>query len=159
MKFAYYSMQYLFLLFVILTTAKAQSISVSDSCYSTEEFTVPYTLWFGTDIQANRSIAVTVKRFTPFYSVVEAAGQVDPESFGFEATCSEYGHYITSIGGSSEDIPNSTFWLFFTLETTPDPLNPPSSANLSLAGVDGIRIVDDKTHYLFWLRNITDFYG
>jgi hypothetical protein len=27
------------------------------------------------------------------------------------------------------------------------------------AGVDGIRVVDDETHYLFWLRNTTDFYG
>jgi hypothetical protein len=75
-------MQYLFLLIVILTTAEAQGISESDSCFSTEDIAVPYTLWFGTDVQESLSIDVTVKRYTPFYSVVEAAGQVDPASFG-----------------------------------------------------------------------------
>jgi hypothetical protein len=75
-------MQYLFLLFVILTTAKAQGISESDSCYSTEDITVPYTLWFGTDVQESRSTDVTIKRNTPFYNVIEAAGQIDPTSFG-----------------------------------------------------------------------------
>ncbi|XP_023727327.1 uncharacterized protein CG3556-like [Cryptotermes secundus] len=152
-------MQYLLLLFVILTTAKVQGVSEIDSCYSTEDITVPYTIWIGTNIQESHTTHVTVKRFTPFYGVMEAAGENDPGNFGFEATCSQYGHYITSIGGHSEDKSTSIFWLFFALESPPKPLNPPSSQYLSPAGVDGIHVVNDTIHYLFWLRNITDFFG
>lgn len=82
MKFAYYGVQYLFLLFVILTTAKAQGVSENDSCYSTEDITVPYTIWIGTDIQESHTTDVTVKRFTPFYSVIEAAAEKDPGNYG-----------------------------------------------------------------------------
>jgi hypothetical protein len=28
-----------------------------------------------------------------------------------------------------------------------------------VSGVDGIRVVDDTKHYLFWLRNTTGFFG
>jgi hypothetical protein len=28
-----------------------------------------------------------------------------------------------------------------------------------VSGVDGIRVVDDNKHYLFWLRNTADFFG
>jgi hypothetical protein len=75
-------MQCLFLLFVIFTTAKAQGISENDSCYSTEDLTVPYTLWIGTNIEESRTISVTVKRYTPFYGVVGAAGAEDPANYG-----------------------------------------------------------------------------
>jgi hypothetical protein len=74
-------MQYLFLLFVILTTWKAEGTSGNDSCYSTEYLTVPYTLWIGTNIQESHTTDVTVKQYTPFYGVIEAAGTQDPGNF------------------------------------------------------------------------------
>jgi hypothetical protein len=75
-------MQYLFVLFVILTTAEVQSISENDSCYSTEDITIAYTLWIGTNLQESHTIDVSVKRFTPFYGVLEAAGETNPGNYG-----------------------------------------------------------------------------
>jgi hypothetical protein len=53
----------------------------------------------------------------------------------FEATCTQYGHYINSIGGHSEDKETNNFWLIYTLSEPPDIAHPPSSSELSLAGV------------------------
>jgi hypothetical protein len=75
-------MHYLFIFFVILTTAKAHDVSENDSCYSTEDITVPYTLWVNTNVIQSNTINVTVKNFTSFYDVIEVAGERDPANYG-----------------------------------------------------------------------------
>jgi hypothetical protein len=54
--------------------------------------------------------------------------------WSFEETCSEYGHYITSIGGHEESSADNIYWLLYILSEKPDVADPPSNKQLSLVG-------------------------
>jgi hypothetical protein len=69
-------MQLLFLLFVILTSSTTKTHSFleeHDSCYSTQDVTVSYTLWIGTQVNENHTIVLTVKQYKTLYDVMKIA--------------------------------------------------------------------------------------
>jgi hypothetical protein len=74
-------MQLLLLLAGVLAAAKAQDIPESDTCYSTEDITVQYTLWIGTDVDQSYTTDVSVRQFSTFYTVISAAAEQDPARF------------------------------------------------------------------------------
>jgi len=78
-------MQFLLLCFVILTistTAKTQNVLEHvDSCLSTVQITVPYTLWVGTNVTAEFNISITVPQYTRFYDVMKRAESQSPEQY------------------------------------------------------------------------------
>jgi hypothetical protein len=74
-------MQLFFVLSVVLATARAQGLAESDSCYSTEDITVQYTVWVDTAVAQSFTTDVTVRRFSPFYDVMQAAAEQEPATF------------------------------------------------------------------------------
>jgi hypothetical protein len=82
MKFAHCSIQLLFVLSVVLTTARAQGISGIDSCSSTANITVQYILWVGTDIDLSFTTEVSVRQYSTFYDVMQAAAEQEPTTYG-----------------------------------------------------------------------------
>jgi hypothetical protein len=77
------SMKLLFVLLVVLTTASAQGLADTDSCYSAQDVTVQYTVWVNTAVDLSSTADVTVRQFSPFYDVLQAAAEQEPATFGY----------------------------------------------------------------------------
>jgi hypothetical protein len=79
------SMQFLLLFFVILTISTTTNthhvLEHTDSCFSTVQITVPYTVWVGTNVTADFSTSVTVPQYTTFYNVMDRAESQSPEQY------------------------------------------------------------------------------
>ncbi|KAG5863825.1 hypothetical protein JTB14_001318 [Gonioctena quinquepunctata] len=113
---------------------------------------VTYTLWMAPDIEESATINITAPTKTSFYDVMVLAMEKD-SYFTFEATHTQFGHYITTIADHTEGVAEGIFWWLYNLEETPDPKNPPSDNFLSPVGVDGLKI-DEGHHYLFWYKSM-----
>jgi hypothetical protein len=78
-------MRFLLLYFVILTvsitTSTQNVLEDADSCFSTVNITVPYTLWVGTDQPKVFSLEFTVPRYTSFYDLMQLAERQSPAEF------------------------------------------------------------------------------
>jgi len=78
-------MQFLLLYFVILTistTTNTQNVlEQADSCFSTVQIAVPYTLWVGTNVTAEFNMTFTVPHYTMFYDVMKLAENQSPEQY------------------------------------------------------------------------------
>jgi hypothetical protein len=78
-------MQFLLLCFVVLTisitTSTQNVLEQADSCFSTVQIAVPYTLWVGTNVTAEFSIRLTVQQYTAFYDLMKRAEIQSPEEY------------------------------------------------------------------------------
>lgn len=98
--------------------------------------TITYTLWVGTNITENYTIALTAPRNSSFYSVMQMAMEADPK-FSFEASEWPNGHYVHTLCGYKEEPMGYHYWLLYRLPEVPDPSAPP--ANHMVAPVGEIR--------------------
>jgi len=82
MKPAYSSIQFFFLSLVVLISTETHGDQEKrDSCYSTQDVTVSYSLWIGTQVNESRSITVTVKQYTTFYDEMKIAEIRDQQQY------------------------------------------------------------------------------
>jgi hypothetical protein len=75
--------------------------------------------------------------------------------FSFVASCSKFGHYINSIGGHSENNETKNYWLVYTLTQPPDVADPPSSEELSPAGLYILLCMQGKDLTLLLLGSLS----
>jgi hypothetical protein len=72
-------MQLLFLFFIMSLSLATNTLAFfehADSCNRSENITVPYTLWIGTDVKKVDTIDVPTKIFTTFYDVMLSAEEL-----------------------------------------------------------------------------------
>ena len=77
-------MQLLFLFFIMslsLATNTLDFLEHADSCRRSENITVPYTLWIGTDVQEVYTIDVPAKLYTTFYDVMLSAEKLSWDQY------------------------------------------------------------------------------
>ncbi|PSN53760.1 hypothetical protein C0J52_06242 [Blattella germanica] len=146
-------------LFLLLLTA-AICTRAQDPCFvpessSEKQVNVAYFIWVGSEVQYGTGMRIEVANNSTFYHVMQKAEELYPDRYSFEAECTEWGHYITSIGGHHEDKEARNHWLIYKTAGIPETHDPPTADELTPFGVDKT-YVSDNDYYLFWLRN-TDF--
>lgn len=95
--------------------------------------TITYTLWVGTNITENYTLAITAPRNSSFYNIMQMAMEADPK-FSFEASEWPNGHYVHTLAGYKEEPMGYHYWLLYRLPEVPDPLAPPANHMVAPVG-------------------------
>ncbi|GJQ83465.1 hypothetical protein Trydic_g8590 [Trypoxylus dichotomus] len=114
--------------------------------------TITYTLWVGTNITENYTLAITAPRNSSFYTIMQMAMEADPK-FSFEASEWPNGHYVHTLAGYQEEPMGYHYWLLYRLPEIPDPLAPPANNMVAPVGVDDL-LIEEGDHYLFWYKKL-----
>ncbi|XP_063929728.1 uncharacterized protein CG3556 [Zophobas morio] len=129
-----------------------KSLSVHGNDSEIRNVTITYTLWVGSNVTENCTIAITAPRNTSFYSVMQTAMELDPH-FTFEASEWPNGHYVHTLAGYKEEPMGYHYWLLYRLPEIPDPSAPPANQLVAPVGVDDL-LIEEGDHYLFWYKKL-----
>ncbi|CAH1381719.1 hypothetical protein MTP99_005665 [Tenebrio molitor] len=129
-----------------------KSLSVHGNDSEIRNVTITYTLWVGSNVTENCTIAITAPRNTSFYSIMQTAMDLDPH-FTFEASEWPNGHYVHTLAGYKEEPMGYHYWLLYRLPEVPDPSAPPANQLVAPVGVDDL-LIEEGDHYLFWYKKL-----
>lgn len=113
-----------------------KSLSVHGNDSEIRNVTITYTLWVGSNVTENCTIAITAPRNTSFYSIMQTAMDLDPH-FTFEASEWPNGHYVHTLAGYKEEPMGYHYWLLYRLPEVPDPSAPPANQLVAPVGKAG----------------------
>lgn len=130
----------------------AKSLSPHGNDSEARNVTITYTLWVGTNITENSTLAITAPRNTSFYYIMQMAMEMDPH-FTFEASEWPNGHYVHTLAGYKEEPMGYHYWLLYRLPEVPDPSAPPANQLVAPVGVDEL-LIEEGDHYLFWYKKL-----
>ncbi|CRK96592.1 CLUMA_CG010055, isoform A [Clunio marinus] len=119
-------------------------------CVTQVNFT--YHVWIGDDVDTQYEINLTAPSGSHFIDAMFQAAGLD-QNFAFDFIQYDFGKFITTIAGVSNNEATSQFWMIYNLPFVPNTGNPPGDEYLSPVGVDLIE-VQDGYHYLFWYRTV-----
>ncbi|ENN78018.1 hypothetical protein YQE_05503, partial [Dendroctonus ponderosae] len=129
-----------------------KSLSAHGNDSEIRNVSITYTLWVGSNVTENCTVAITAPRNTSFYAVMQTAMEQDAR-FAFEASEWPNGHYVHTLAGYKEEPMGYNYWLLYRLPELPDPSAPPANQLVAPVGVDDL-LIEEGDHYLFWYKKL-----